>query len=81
VTALFDPAPALDLMRRRALELDIGFHRHAKQTLGEHIDRQVSRWMTGARMTAATADRVALSLGVHPIELWGDDWLTEEAPV
>lgn len=36
--------------------------------------RQFHRWKTGARVSVAVADRIAVALGYHPAELWGDDW-------
>ena len=75
MTLLFDPAPAMHLMRRQAADSGVGLHTYAKAILGDNIDRQICRWNTGVRMTVDSADRVANTLGVHPIELWGDDWL------
>ena len=36
--------------------------------------RQYLRWKNGQGVTIATADRIAVALGWHPSELWGDDW-------
>lgn len=36
--------------------------------------RTVQRWRRGALLQVATADRVACELGMHPAEIWGDDW-------
>lgn len=37
-------------------------------------ERQYHRWKNGARVSVATADRIAVALGWHPAELWGHDW-------
>lgn len=36
--------------------------------------RQFLRWKAGQDVRYPTADRVAVALGWHPAELWGDDW-------
>lgn len=38
----------------------------------------VEKWRkTGSGLLAKTADTAAISLGVHPLEIWGDLWLDD----
>lgn len=36
--------------------------------------RQLQRWRAGMRVNAFNADRIAGLLGVHPSEVWGEEW-------
>lgn len=38
--------------------------------------QQWRRWLTTGRIQRAVADRAACRLGMHPAEIWGDDWWT-----
>jgi hypothetical protein len=84
---LLDPEPALEMARRQLL--DAGWHDHAgndqfKTDAVTRIadrcsvtPRTIWRWLGGARMDERTADRVAITLGTHPLLLWPDEWLAE----
>lgn len=36
--------------------------------------QSVTRWRAGERIALDTADRCAVRLGLHPSEVWGNDW-------
>lgn len=38
--------------------------------------RQIHRWRDGQGIRLHTADRMVCRLGYHPIEVWGDEYLT-----
>lgn len=40
------------------------------------------RYKGGQKIHYLLADRYAIALGVHPMDIWGDDWLTviQDAP-
>lgn len=41
-----------------------------------HSTRAVTRWITaGETLSWVSADEAAIALGLHPILVWGDDWL------
>jgi transcriptional regulator with XRE-family HTH domain len=40
----------------------------------------VSAWQRGGRIHWLTADIVAVRLGTHPAEVWGDDWTEVQSP-
>jgi lambda repressor-like predicted transcriptional regulator len=45
--------------------------------------RQLERWKAAGRIRAVMADRVAVAIGMHPAEIWGDQWwalASEEVP-
>jgi hypothetical protein len=65
-----DPAPALAQARLALLDADRpATVANVAAVLGCEA-RTVHRYMTGARMHAPTADRVAVRLGLHPLNLW-----------
>lgn len=58
----YDPAPILAYFRG---ERDLHIARH----LGvDHTT--IGNWRSGARLMSSTADRVAIRLGLHPINIW-----------
>ena len=64
--------PVADHLDREAGE-PLSRNEHARR-LGIN-NKQVYRWDRGG-MPPVSADRVAIGLGLHPFELWGDDWWT-----
>lgn len=36
--------------------------------------RTVCRWRSGSGVDRRIADAVAVRVGLHPAEVWGDDW-------
>jgi hypothetical protein len=34
----------------------------------------VTAWRKGQRLKYLKADRIAVDLGLHPYEIWGDEW-------
>lgn len=34
----------------------------------------LSRWLEGGLIRADRADRLAVALGKHPCQIWGEDW-------
>jgi hypothetical protein len=50
----------------------------AKQ-LGVH-EATVSAWRLGQQIHWLNADSMAVRLGTHPAEVWGDDWTVLETP-
>lgn len=34
----------------------------------------LGRWLEGGQIRADRADRLAVALGKHPSQIWGDDW-------
>lgn len=38
---------------------------------------QVLRWVRGNPIAVTSADRVATHLGVHPFDIWGDEWIMD----
>lgn len=68
----FDPAPVLALQHERndvefAAELGV-----SRLTL--------CRWRRGRTLTTVTADRIALDLGRHPVNMW-PEWEVRSEPV
>lgn len=61
----FDPAPLLALVS--------GSAREQATACGVTV-RTVGRWRAGAGVDRRTADEVAVRLGLHPAEVWGDEW-------
>jgi len=49
------------------------------RSLGVHPSA-VSAWQRGGRIHWVLADSIAVKLGTHPAELWGDDWSTLQLP-
>lgn len=49
------------------------------KTLGVH-PTAVSQWQRGGRIHWILADTIAVRLGTHPAELWGDEWSTLHLP-
>ncbi len=44
--------------------------------------RAIARWRTaGNRLDWKVADRCAVALGLHPLNIWGDDWLRPDLGV
>ena len=37
----------------------------------------IQNWQRRGTMTIRSADRCAIALGMHPVEIWGDAWLTD----
>jgi hypothetical protein len=68
--AYLDPRPIFDLLPGSSSDSELGERLE--------VDRlTIKRWRQGtSRLYAATADRVALRLGLHPANVWGDDWWT-----
>lgn len=70
VSARLDPAPILALVAGRS-------DREISDRIGVSR-RTVWRWRQGVTLVyPATADRVAVRLGLHPANVWGDDWWTQ----
>jgi plasmid maintenance system antidote protein VapI len=40
----------------------------------EHHERTIHRARLTGGLTAETADRIAISLGTHPVLIWGEAW-------
>ena len=59
--------------RSDGAEFKIGPARWAERQ-GLCSERQYHRWKKGARVSVANADRIAVALGRHPAEIWGQDW-------
>lgn len=38
-------------------------------------DRAINRWKVAGGIPWTSADEAAINLGLHPILVWGDDWL------
>jgi plasmid maintenance system antidote protein VapI len=53
--------------------------REIAEKLGVH-DATVSAWRAGQQIHWLNADSIAVRLGTHPSELWGDDWSVLETP-
>ena len=68
-THLLDPTPIFDHLERRGTTSN----RRAAVVLGVS-SRQVERWRAGQQMRLVTADRLAVSLGVHPGNIWPEWW-------
>lgn len=47
--------------------------------LGVHASA-VSAWQRGGQIHWLTADSIAVRLGTHPAEVWGDDWTVVHSP-
>lgn len=43
------------------------------------IERILAAEPDTRRITRDCADRLALALGLHPVLIWGDDWVCEES--
>lgn len=79
-----DSAPLLEIAERRARAAN---HDPARPDwLGVDVagvlgtsKRQVARWRAGARIQWINADRLAVRLGMHPLEIWPEWWPVEEA--
>lgn len=68
----FDPAPVLALQQERN---DSEF----SDLLG--VSRlTIQRWRQGRTLTTITADRIALDLGRHPVNMW-PEWEVRDAAV
>lgn len=68
--------PAKPLLRR--YENTTSFRDMAKQ-LGVS-ESTVVAWSKGGQIHWRRADSIAVRLGNHPSELWGDDWTVLEIP-
>jgi hypothetical protein len=55
-----------------AADRHCGSHRRAAELLGV-TDRTIQRWRDGIPIAAAV--ELADHLGMHPVELWGDDYI------
>lgn len=66
----YDPGP---LLVHAALATDFGTDEEIGATLGVS-DRTIARWRNGGRVTERVADRAALLLGLHPCNLWPDEY-------
>lgn len=63
-------------MRLDAAPLIALSSRHSGNSLAEelHMDRhRVTRWLRDG-VPVDVADRVAVALGLHPAEVWGNEW-------
>ena len=81
-----DAGPLVDLIDRLIAEhdnlaVDARVRGDNLPSLNEYLNRrlgvnrrQVYRWRTAGRIGVVTADRVACRLGLHPCEVWGNDW-------
>lgn len=73
---LFDALPTRLEVRpcgRMDQECEIGTPRQVADALGI-APRTAYRWRSEG-IPVDDADRLAIALGMHPIEIWGDDWL------
>jgi hypothetical protein len=59
------------------LLVEISSARRVADALGVHP--AMGHRMAREGLTVWMADRVAVAFGLHPIEIWGDLWLEEEA--
>ena len=74
-----DPKPALELALQLAPVSEWSGAMQIKTTCVHFglCARQWHRWSGGeTMMTVKSADEFALKLGLHPAEIWGDDWFT-----
>lgn len=53
--------------------------REIAERLGVH-QSAVSAWQRGGKIHWVLADDIAVRMGTHPAELWGDDWSTLQLP-
>lgn len=44
-------------------------------------DRTITRWRKSGRILWHVADEAACALGMHPLNIWGDDWLALDAGI
>lgn len=58
---------------------DTTSQREIAERLGVH-QSAVSAWQRGGKIHWVLADDIAVRLGTHPAELWGDDWTTLHLP-
>jgi len=53
----------------------VGAHGALQRLLG--VDRRTShKWRAQGGMPLHAADRLAVAAGVHPVDIWGDEWFT-----
>lgn len=70
---LLSPSPLLRRFEETASLREIA------EKLGVH-EVTVSAWRSGQQVHWLNADSIAVRLGSHPAELWGDDWTVLETP-
>ena len=67
----FVPVPVHDGLGRESAGV--------KSALPEHLQRAYWRAVKNGRITIGMADEIAVALGWHPMEIWGDAWLEDTA--
>lgn len=70
------PRPRLPLLDPRAIRDHLAAHQITHKVLAELIGVDVVAVQTYLYrpISWSLADRIACALGLHPAELWGDDW-------
>jgi hypothetical protein len=60
----------------RTMSDDPTFNQRTFARMVNHSHRAVTRWITADRTIPwISADESAIAIGLHPILIWGDDWL------
>jgi len=72
----FSIAPLEAIARAKADRSGMTWSNETFAQITGFSSRAVSRWRSsGGRILWSHADRAAINLNLHPLNIWGDDWL------